>query len=144
VLAMIVEDDDLLRELLTENLEEAGWQVLGTQSAELALSVDDFTPHVLLTDVNLGPGLNGIHLAERARQKWSPLGIVIMSGRPLPRGTPLAWRERFLRKPFELATLLSCMQEVLVPGTTLPDPRDPARAETHCRSPARCGAGHER
>jgi DNA-binding response OmpR family regulator len=123
VLAMIVEDDDLLRELLMENLEEDGWQAIGLATAELALRIDDVTPHVLVTDVNLGPGLNGIELAQRARVKWPHLGIVVISARPLPHATPPAWEARFLRKPFELAALLGCMHDVLDPRTSsgIPD-----------------------
>lgn len=118
MLALLVEDEELLRSLLMESLEEEGWQVVACETAEAALIFEGSSPAVMVTDVNLGPGLDGVNLTLRASQKWPHLGVVIMSGRPLPRGLVLKQNQRFIPKPFSFSLLLSCMHDVIYPIDT--------------------------
>lgn len=64
---LVVEDDELIRQVLAEILELNGYTVLqavdGNQGFELAAKM---RPTVILTDVSM-PGLNGFQLVERLR-----------------------------------------------------------------------------
>jgi len=74
---LIVEDETTLRESLTRVLARAGYDVAGAGSAEEAQRLlDEGGCDVLLTDIIL-PGMDGIELLERVRQR-SPEQIVIV------------------------------------------------------------------
>lgn len=64
---LVVEDDELIRQVLAEILELNGYTVLqavdGNQGFELAAKM---RPAIILTDVSM-PGLNGFELIERLR-----------------------------------------------------------------------------
>ena len=101
---LLVEDDELVREMLGEDLSDAGLSVVAARTAEEALLAAGRTgspPAVLVTDVDLGPGMDGLALAERARRCWPGLAVVVMTGdaRNLAR-CPRTGRDRHLMKPF--------------------------------------------
>ena len=80
---LIVEDDSLVRELVTEVLAEAGFQVdqaeTGDQAAKL-IDVDDYA--LILTDINMPGQRDGIEVAAHARSKKPAIPIIFVSGRP--------------------------------------------------------------
>jgi CheY-like chemotaxis protein len=121
---LMVEDETLLREALTESLEAAGLQVAGAASGEAALEVmlaqaGQPPPPVLVTDVNLGRGrMDGIALAAELRHRWPALGVVVMSGHApnLARCVALAPHERRLLKPFAAGALVQAVRELVSPA----------------------------
>ena len=63
---LLVEDEPLIREMLAEDLTDAGLDVVEAPSAEAALGAAgraDQPPCVVVTDVNLGGGMDGRWLA---------------------------------------------------------------------------------
>jgi len=70
-IALIVEDDASLREVISVLLEESQYVVMECQSAEaaeLALRELGSALTLLITDINLAGGMNGVELAFFARQ----------------------------------------------------------------------------
>jgi hypothetical protein len=63
---LVVEDDDGVRENLAEFLADSGFQVEQAESAEdgLMLMEGYGLPGVLVTDLDLGPGIGGLVLAQ--------------------------------------------------------------------------------
>ena len=63
---LIVEDEALIAHEIRHRLTKMGWEVVGTafgeEAVELALET---RPDLLLSDIQLRHGLNGIDLAER-------------------------------------------------------------------------------
>ncbi|MBV1798887.1 response regulator [Siccirubricoccus sp. G192] len=120
---LVVEDEVLLREVLTESLEAAGLQVAGAASAEAALEAmlahpGQPPPPVLVTDVNLGRGcMDGFALVAELRHRWPALGVVVMSGYApnLARCVALAPHERHLLKPFAPGALVRAVHELVSP-----------------------------
>ena len=110
---LLVEDDELVRTCLHEALEDAGLMVTERASAEDALALLDVegAPCVLVTDINLGPGMDGLAFAARVRQRYPALSVVYISGRH-PRLAKLDCRERFLPKPFHAASLVRAIHDV--------------------------------
>jgi DNA-binding NarL/FixJ family response regulator len=84
---LLVEDDLLLRNTLGELLEHRSFDVVGlVNSAEEALIVNrEKKPEVLLIDLDLGPGPNGIDIAHALRKENSNLGIVFLTSFSDPR-----------------------------------------------------------
>ena len=85
---LLVEDESLVREMLAECLADAGLRVAEAPNAEAALEAvgaageAGLPPRVLVTDVDLGRGMDGLALAAEARRRWPDLGVVVMTGRP--------------------------------------------------------------
>jgi len=110
---LLIEDDALMRQLLSEMLAEDGIEVDGLANAEDALILlgAGQVPDVLVTDVDLGPGLSGLDLAAIARERHPDLELVFISGMPLPDdAVPRARHERFLQKPFAPAALADAIR----------------------------------
>ena len=80
---IVVEDDDGVRQLTVGMLRRIGYRPVSFADAESALAhmQDPQQPvDLLLTDVVLPDGINGVQLAERARQLRPGLKVVFMSG----------------------------------------------------------------
>jgi signal transduction histidine kinase len=79
---LLVEDDDVVRELAHRILLDHGYQVLEARHGEEALVVAELHNgplHLLLTDVVM-PHLNGPELAERLRRDRPQLKVLYISG----------------------------------------------------------------
>jgi DNA-binding response OmpR family regulator len=114
---LLVEDEHLVREMLAEDLSDTGLEVTKAPSAEAALSAAgqaDRPPAVLVTDINLGGGMDGIALAEEARRRWPGVGVVVMTGKPANLGgrrpDP---REVCLLKPFGPPRLVAAVHGLM-------------------------------
>jgi PAS domain S-box-containing protein len=117
---LLVEDDSMLRELVSEILTGCGYSVLvaGLPSEAEAVSARySGNIDLLLTDVVM-PGMNGQELAKRIVASRKTTRVLFMSGYAeefveLDAGT------FFLQKPFNASTLTAKLREVLeyVPAT---------------------------
>lgn len=80
---LLVEDDHLLRDVLDETLHEAGFELLiASNGAEAIKLLERHNGDLrgLVSDVNLGIGLDGWEVARRARELTASLPVVYMSG----------------------------------------------------------------
>jgi PAS domain S-box-containing protein len=79
---LVVEDEADVRTIVRRQLETLGHTVLVAEAATEALLLlrGPAAPDVLVTDVVLGKGLNGIELATAARASRPELPVVFMSG----------------------------------------------------------------
>ncbi len=113
VIVLIVEDDELVRELGVELLSDAGFQVLEATNGEEALSLLESNPNVrvLFTDINMPGPLDGITLASVAALQWPHLAIIIGSGNVLPRSGGLPRGMVFIRKPYDPDSVIRLIRE---------------------------------
>ena len=79
---LVVEDEASVRSTVRRQLETLGHTVLIAETAMAALPMlkGPDAPDLLLTDVVLGTGMNGIDLAEAARVFTPGLPVIFMSG----------------------------------------------------------------
>jgi CheY-like chemotaxis protein len=105
IFVLVVEDEDLVREVMVDTLQEEGFGVLQASDGELALQVLEEHSEVLVvvTDLQM-PGLTGVDLAREARRKWPWLRFVITSGRAMPGG--VADGTIFVPKPWTAQMLI--------------------------------------
>ncbi len=110
---LIVEDDELVRELGVEFLSDAGFQVLEASNGQEALSLLERNPKVgvLFTDINMPGPLDGMTLASIAAVKWPHLAIIIGSGKALPRSGGLLSGITFIRKPCDPERVIQLIRE---------------------------------
>lgn len=100
--ALVVEDDELQREMVATLLEESEMGVIQCESAEAALLVLDKMGgciSMMFADVNLAGQINGIELAHAAKSRYPNMHVIVTSGTThkmkLPEGTafmPKPWR----------------------------------------------------
>lgn len=79
---LLAEDEEGVRELAQEILEESGYQVLSVSSGVEAVRLAESHPgpiHLLLTDVVM-PGMSGPDVARSVRALRPQLAILYMSG----------------------------------------------------------------
>ncbi|UPJ73527.1 response regulator [Bradyrhizobium sp. 187] len=107
---LLVEDDPLQREIMSDLLRDEGFEVVECATAEAAeLIVTSTGPELqaLITDQNLAGNMTGSDLADYARGRHPWLNIVVMSGNVVDRLPP---RTVFLRKPFAPRELLDAVR----------------------------------
>lgn len=107
---LIVEDDGLLRELVSSRLQASGFRVVEAGSAEKALAIlSDTSAEILVTDIGL-PGLDGWSLGRQARHHAPELQIIYMSSKPL-RATDQAPAGVYLQKPFHPDAVIEAIRQ---------------------------------
>lgn len=114
---LLVEDELLIAFALEEELTEAGFQVTSLTRPSPALSAIEggtLSYRALVTDIDLGEGLDGWALARRAREVDSQLAVIYMSGKSgvewAAQGVP---NSVMLQKPFAFSQLLTALSAKL-------------------------------
>ena len=116
---LIVEDEQMLRELAREILQDAGYQTLEAASGREALAVwrqHDGKIDLLLTDMVMPEGVSGMELAERLITETPALKVVFMSGYTSEDvSSELLQRTRasFIQKPYGTAELTKIVRDCL-------------------------------
>ena len=106
-IALVVEDDQMQRELVAMLLEECDMGVIQCESAETALEVLNklgTSLSMLYTDVNLSGSMNGVDLARIATKDYPDIHVVVTSGKALPKDLP--HQALFMPKPWLTLDLL--------------------------------------
>jgi two-component system, cell cycle response regulator CpdR len=106
-IALVVEDDEMQRELVALLLEECDMGVIQCESAETAIEVLDklgSSMAMLYTDVNLSGSMTGVELAHVAAKDYPNIHVVVASGRDLPDELPD--QALFMPKPWLTLDLL--------------------------------------
>src|SRR5215208_2266725 len=99
---LLAEDDVLVRNLVRETLETAGFRVLPAADGLEALALSRSYPdqiHVLLTDLDM-PNLDGISLAEHVKEERPETLVLMMSGKPPSPNRLRDTEVNFVSKPF--------------------------------------------
>jgi signal transduction histidine kinase/ActR/RegA family two-component response regulator len=114
---LVAEDENAVRELVSESLSAAGYKVLTAKSGEEALEIVERNGrpiHLLLTDIIL-PKMRGTELASRAKQLRPDLKVVYMSGYLDYDAAASEFIEAgsFLQKPYTQQALVSKVATVL-------------------------------
>ena len=115
---LVVEDNKTIQTVTKQGLEDAGFYVVLADDGQHALDIiDDVTPDILLTDLNM-PRLNGDELCRRLLNttKYKFLPIVVMSSlgdKPVMRGLIREGVTAFIVKPFNVDMLVVTVEKLL-------------------------------
>lgn len=77
---LMVEDEEFTRTLVVQTLTSAGVEVVACATVSEALrELDGFDPHVVMTDLDLGPGPSGVHLLRAVHERAPWVGRIVLS-----------------------------------------------------------------
>ncbi|WP_323109415.1 ATP-binding protein [Klebsiella quasipneumoniae] len=111
-LALVLEDEEDVRQTLCEQLHQLGWLTLETASGEEALQLLEASPDIalLISDLMLPGGLSGADVIHTARRRFPALPVLLISGQDLrPAQNPALPEVEWLRKPFTRAQLAQAL-----------------------------------
>lgn len=113
---LLVEDDPVVRLLVSEVLQELGYRALTVNDGKAAVPILQSAQRIdlLVTDVGL-PGINGRQVAEIARQSRPDLKVLFITGyaeTAAIRGEFLAPGMDLIAKPFALNDLAAKLREM--------------------------------
>lgn len=117
-LVLIVEDEEDIRELVSYNLQQAGYQVAGVATGEAALAVvDSRRPDLVLLDLML-PGVDGLTVCKKLKDKpqTASIPIIMLTAKgeesDIVKGLNLG-ADDYVTKPFSPKVLIARVQAVL-------------------------------
>jgi CheY-like chemotaxis protein len=112
--ALVAEDEFLLRMEAADTLSDAGFTVLEVASADDALRFleDRDGIDLLFTDVNMPGRLDGFGLARELAARRPEITIIVCSGMARPVAGDLPAKARFLDKPYSPALVHKVVREM--------------------------------
>jgi DNA-binding response OmpR family regulator len=110
---LVVEDEFLVRNMITNELRAAGLHVLEAGDVDVALRTLYGPDRVdlVMTDVRMPGSKDGLALAEAIRTHWPDLKIVVTSGDV--RAVPSEIADDFFVKPYGLDTVVRRIKALL-------------------------------
>ena len=107
---LVVEDEILIRELVAEELEEAGFTVITAKDADYAISILEARQdiHLVFTDIDMPGSMDGLKLAAAVRDRWPPVHIIITTGKVRPLEIPA--NALFIPKPYVGQAVVAAMR----------------------------------
>ncbi len=117
ILLLLVEDEEALRSLLEDALQEGGFELQVAKDGGDALALLESHKDKLrglITDINLSSGPDGWEVARRGRELIPTLPVVYMSGAAghdwASKGVP---HSTFVAKPFAAAQITAAISALL-------------------------------
>ena len=117
---LVIDDDPLMRDLITDWLEGAGYRVLKATDCSAACSALERHPALVVSDMWM-PGPCGAEAIRWMREKHPALQLIAVSGHfgsgqgTTPQDAVSAGAARALAKPVKRTELLSAVAELIGP-----------------------------
>ena len=111
---LVVDDEPLIRAFIRDILEDDGCAVKEAANVHDALDLLDADGiDVVLTDIEMPGGLNGLDLIKMVRAIWPNMPLIVISGRVLPRPDELPPHTPMLSKPLSPERLLALVRSTV-------------------------------
>jgi CheY-like chemotaxis protein len=107
---LVVEDEILIRDVIADDLERAGFSVVIAADADQAIAILEARQdiHLVFTDIDMPGSMDGLKLAAAIRDRWPPVHIIITTGKSRP--TEIPANAMFIPKPYLGRTVVSAMR----------------------------------
>ena len=107
---LVVEDEILIRELVAEELEVAGYTIVIANDADQAIAILEARQdiHLVCTDIDMPGSMDGLKLAAAVRDRWPPVHIIITTGKVRPLEIPA--NALFIPKPYVGENVVAAMR----------------------------------
>ena len=112
---LLVEDDYEFRQILVENLFDAGFLVAEAKDGDQAINIlEELGPlDILVTDIEMPSHCDGNEVAKEAKRHHPDVSVVYISGRPESLTNRLGPHDVFLDKPFTSARMIFEIKRLL-------------------------------
>lgn len=108
-IVLVVDDERYIVDLLTDLLQDEGYQVLRASDGQAALDIlSHQVPDLVVADVMM-PRIDGMRLLAIIREQNRDLPVILMSAAVTPQSDDVT----FLRKPFDIDVLLELIERKL-------------------------------
>ena len=110
---VLVEDEPHVLRATAELLEEDGLTVIEACDGGSAIACLEAHPDasVLITDIALSDGVDGLSLARSVAERWPHIRIVIVSGAVRPEGRDYPEGALFFTKPYAPKALVTMVKD---------------------------------
>jgi CheY-like chemotaxis protein len=107
---LVVEDEVLIRDFVSEELTDAGFEVIQVDTADEAIAVLEARQdvHLVFTDIDMTGSMDGLKLAAAVRDRWPPVHIIITTGKARPLSIPA--NALFIPKPYLGRNVVTAMR----------------------------------
>ncbi len=114
---LVVEDDAVTRHAAVAMVTDAGFSAREATNGNEAIRLLDREVgiRVVVTDIDMPFGIDGIKLAACIHRRWPGIGIVITSGKVRPKDGDVPAQGRFIRKPYSEKQVIEAIRGVLAP-----------------------------
>ncbi|WP_426616109.1 response regulator [Bradyrhizobium sp. McL0616] len=111
---LVVEDEPLLRMNTVDMVEEAGFPTLEAANAKQAIQLLENRSDIkiILSDIDMPPGMDGMALVAMVRRRWPPVAIILVSGHVASAEVVIPEGGRFFSKPFRPAELVATLEQM--------------------------------
>lgn len=120
---LLVEDESLIREIMSECLQDAGYEVIEVENGDSAVELIKHPPRrftILITDFHMPGRADGSNVAALVRRMNPDIPVVIASGRP--EALQSAWQDnlgyKLLRKPYLPSQLIKLVDSLVGPPSS--------------------------
>jgi len=112
---LVVEDETLLRTLVVDMVEDAGYIPVEAVDADEALAILQSRSDIALifTDIQMPGSMNGLQLAHTVHGRWPPIKIILASGQLKLSRSDIPPDSRFFGKPFSSDVMIAEMRDML-------------------------------
>ncbi|MBB6155191.1 CheY-like chemotaxis protein [Pseudomonas sp. JAI115] len=112
---LVVEDDEVLRWLMSDAVTLLGHQVTACTNADEALSKLGAASafELIITDIQMPGSVDGLGLARTVWSKHPQIAVILVSGHIVPAPGRLPGNVRFVAKPYTLRLLQRAIKELL-------------------------------
>ena len=111
---LVVENEESLRQLYREELEEEGYEIRCVSSGRDALDeMDKGSIHLVILDIKM-PGMDGLEVLEKMLGRQKKIPVIINSGYSHYRNNFMTWAaDAYVVKSSNLDELKSAVRKVL-------------------------------
>jgi len=123
---LIVDDDEVIREVLEFNLANEGFEITCAVSAEEALKKLNPEHSLILLDIMMG-GMSGYRFAEELRKKGNDIPIIFLTAKDTENDMLTGFSvggDDYIAKPFSIKEVIVRVKAVLKRQKNKPAPED--------------------
>lgn len=113
---LVVDDEDLVRMLISDILAENGYEVYTLSVGDNAISkISEYNIDLLITDIKM-PGINGIDLMCRAKKTYPYIDVIVITGYATLENEEYCMAHGaadYITKPFQFKRLLTSVDRIV-------------------------------
>jgi DNA-binding NtrC family response regulator len=111
---LVVEDELLIRFMLSDGLRDSGFHVIEACNADEALAIlETARPDIIVTDVRMPGSIDGLGLLAKVRATFPALPVIITSGHLVSSEALSEGATSFVPKPYHLEAIVEMVQEAI-------------------------------